>query len=95
MTVAEPTTSHAAPGPDGQAVAALVLAVAGYVALPVIPAVMAIREGRAARRRLAGSPRQAGRWMATAAVLLGAAELLLAVLLVIGLVWFPLLVPGA
>lgn len=74
---------------------ALVLAVAGYVALPVIPAVMAIREGLAARRRLDGSPELAGRWMATAAVLLGAAELLLTALLVIVLVWFPLLVPGA
>lgn len=79
---------------DAQAVAALVLAVGGYVALPVIPAVMAIREGVAARRRLVASPELAGRWMATAAVVLGAAELVLAVLLVIALVWFPLLVPG-
>jgi hypothetical protein len=82
------------PARDEGAVTALVLAVAGYVALPVIPAVMAIREGLAARRRLQGSSEPAGRWMATAAVVLGAAELLLAVLVVIALVWFPLLVPG-
>jgi hypothetical protein len=79
---------------DDQAVAALVLAIAGYVALPVIPALMAIREGLAARRRLAGAGQPPGRWMATAAVLLGAGELVLTVVVVIGLIWFPLLVPG-
>jgi hypothetical protein len=79
---------------DDQAVAALVLAVAGYLALPVIPALMAIREGLAARRRLSAAGQPPGRWMATAAVLLGVAELALTALVVIGLIWFPLLVPG-
>jgi Domain of unknown function (DUF4190) len=90
----ESATAPVRPGRDEQAVAALVLALAGYLALPVVPSVMAIREGVAARRRLAGSDVPPGRWMATAGVLLGVVELALTALIVIGLIWFPLLVPG-
>jgi hypothetical protein len=80
---------------DEGAVAALVLAVAGYLALPVIPAVMAIWIGLAARRRIAATPGLRGRWMADAAILLAVVELAAAVALVVIMVRDPLLLPGS
>jgi heme/copper-type cytochrome/quinol oxidase subunit 2 len=83
-----------AAGRDEGAVAALVLALAGYIALPVIPAVMAVVTGLRARRRIRATPGLRGERMAVAAVVLAVAELVLAVLIIVGLIWFPLLVPG-
>jgi hypothetical protein len=88
------SAERAATGWDQEAVAALILAVAGYVALPVIPSLMAIKAGLDVRRRTGSSPGLRGRGVATAAVVLGVAELVLAVLIVAGLIWFPTLVPG-
>jgi Domain of unknown function (DUF4190) len=84
----------APPARDEEAVAALVLAVAGFLAVPVIPSVMAIRFGLAVRSRARATPGLRGRWMGTAAVVLGIVELALAVAVIVGLVWFPTMVPG-
>jgi uncharacterized protein DUF4190 len=86
--------AHVPTGRDEAAVAALVLAIAGYIALPVIPSVMAIWIGLHAHRRIRATPGLGGDRLALAAVVLGVGELVLAVLIVIGLIWFPLLVPG-
>jgi hypothetical protein len=81
-------------GRDEGAVAALVLALAGYIALPVIPAVMAIVAGLRARRRIRATPGLRGDRLALAAIALATVELALAALIAVALIWFPLLVPG-
>jgi hypothetical protein len=69
--------------------------VAGYVALPVIPAVMAVWTGVAARRRIAATPGLRGRWMADAAILIAVVELVAAVALTVIMISDPLLLPGS
>ena len=80
---------------DEGAVAALVLAVAGYVALPVIPAVMAIWIGLPARRRIAATPGLRGRWMVDTAIVLAVVELVAAVALTVIMIRDPLLLPSS
>jgi hypothetical protein len=69
--------------------------VAGYVALPVIPAVMAIWIGLPARRRIAATPGLRGRWMVDTAIVLAVVELVAAVVVTIILVRDPLLLPSS
>jgi hypothetical protein len=80
--------------PAAAAVAALVLAIAGFLGLPVVPSVMAIRIVLRARRELADQSQAAHRRLAVAAVVLGFAELVAAVVIVALLIWAPLLVPS-
>jgi hypothetical protein len=80
--------------PTDAAVAALVLAIGGFFALPVVPSVMAISIGLRARRELTDQGPTVHRWLAVAAIVLGIAELLAAVVIVVLLIWSPLIVPS-
>lgn len=77
-----------------EAVAALVLVVGGFLALPIVPSVMAIRIGLRARRELAEQGQAVHRRLAATAVVLGFAQLVAAVVIVVLLIWAPLLVPS-
>jgi hypothetical protein len=65
------------------------------VALPVIPAVMAIWIGLGARRRIAATPGLRGRLMADAAIVLAVVELAAAVVLLVIMIRDPLLLPSS
>jgi hypothetical protein len=80
--------------PAASAVTALVFAIAGFVAVPVVPSVLAIRIGLRARRELAGKGPSSHRWVAVTAVVLGVAELVAAAGIVVLLIWAPTLVPS-
>lgn len=88
------TVAEVARTRDRDAEAALVLGVFGFVAVPIVPAVCAIWLGIVSRRRIRADPALTGERMATAGVVLGVAELVIAVVLVAVLIVNPGALPG-
>jgi uncharacterized membrane protein len=72
---------------DGGAIASLVLGVLGFVVFPVVPSILAIWLGLAAKRRMRQDPSLGGEGLATAGVILGVIELALVTLAVALLVF--------
>ena len=56
---------------DGQAVAALVLGILGFVGCPIIPSIIAIVLGTQSRKKIQADPTLEGEGMAKAGVILG------------------------
>lgn len=56
---------------SGNAIASLALGVAGFVLFPLIPSILAITFGHAARREIAQKPGTGGEGLATAGIVLG------------------------
>jgi hypothetical protein len=71
--VAQPLPAPAQPasGTSGSAIASLVFGIAGFFVFPVIPSIMAIVFGYAARREIAQKPGLGGEGFATAGIVLG------------------------
>jgi hypothetical protein len=64
-------TPQASEGTSGNAVASLVLGIAGLVIFPVIPSILAIVLGRSAKRDIRERPGLSGEGLATAGIVLG------------------------
>jgi uncharacterized protein DUF4190/zinc ribbon protein len=56
---------------SSNAIASLVLGIAGLIVLPLIPSIFAITFGHAARREIAQRPGTGGEGMATAGIVMG------------------------
>ena len=65
------SVSSSAQGTSGNAIASLVLGIAGFVILPLVPSIIAIILGHNAKKDIAGRPGLGGEGMATAGVILG------------------------
>ncbi len=72
MTAAQPQTRT-----DSRAITSLVLAILGFIVVPVIASALAIWLGVTARRRIAEDPALTGDGLALTGIILGAAELVL------------------
>jgi hypothetical protein len=68
---------------SGQAVASLVLGIAGLLVVPLICSLLAIVFGVLARQEVDRDPTLQGRWMATAGLVVGIAGLALWLLVVV------------
>jgi hypothetical protein len=80
---------HASEGTSGNAIASLVLGIAGLVIFPLVPSILAIVLGRSAKRDIRQRPGLEGEGLATAGIVLGwvgVALIALAVVLVVMLV---------
>lgn len=84
----------ATPHRDRDAEAALVLGLFGFLAVPIVPALFAIRLGIASRRRIRSNPGLTGERMAAAGIVLGVAELVVAAVLIAVLIVNPGTLPG-
>ena len=80
------TTSPVDRRTEGRAIAALVCGIAGWVAFPIAPSVLAIWLGVSARRRIDRDPTLSGEGMATAGVILGVSALVVAALAITAIV---------
>ena len=65
------SVSSSAQGTSGNAIASLVLGIAGFVIFPLIPSVLAIILGHSAKKDIENRPGLGGEGMATAGVILG------------------------
>ena len=76
------TGGQAAPRPrtSGNAIASLVLGIAGLVILPIVPSILAIVLGRSAERDIAGDASLGGEGLAKAGIVLGWVGIALCVL---------------
>ena len=80
------TVENGAQRTSGYAIASLILGIAGFVVIPVVPSILAVVFGRRAQEELRRDPTVGGDGLATAGIVLGWVAL---ALLGIGLVFLP------